>query len=101
MGEEIRRNSMVLDTLSSTLGDVSKTPKNTHPFDLSFGAFGLPVKESSNAPFVTQDDRGGPSAPPASQEDFYAMNRLLNDYKDMGTKDERENIKQVCSKNQT
>ena len=79
IGEEIRRNSMVLDTLSSTLGDVSKTPKNTRPFDLSFGAFGLPVKESSNAPFVTQDDRGGPSAPPASQEDFYAMNRLLND----------------------
>ena len=79
INDDMRRNSMVLDTLSSTFGHGSKTPKKNCTSDLYFGAFGQSIVRSNSAPFVIQEDLDGPSAPPASQEDFYVLNRLLND----------------------
>ena len=85
IGEEIRRDSMVLNTLSSTFDHVNKTPGKTNKSDLSFGAFGPSVPHSDNAPVLIDDYQNDPSAPPASQEDFHILNRLLNDEGGMPT----------------
>ena len=79
IGEETRRNSVALDTLSSTFGNVSKTPGNTKTPEFSCRRFDPAVVQPHPTPLDMDAERNSPSAPPASQEDFYALDRLLND----------------------